>query len=279
MRKVRGNDVAMIFQEPMTSLNPVLTIGFQIAEALILHRGLSRKAAAEAETVRLLEKVRIPAAKSRFDEYPHRFSGGMRQRVMIAMALACKPEAADRRRADHRARRDDPGADPRADQDAAGGGGHVRPLHHPRHGRGRRNRRPHGGDVSRRGGRDRRDRRTSSQSRQHPYTRALLSAVPKLGSMEGKAAAALSRRRPQPARCRRPVETPIPSKGRSGPVLEVRNLTTRFDIRSGLLRPQGHQGRVHAVENVSFDLRRARRWRWSANPAAASRPPAARSCG
>ena len=91
MQDVRGNDIAMIFQEPMTSLNPVLTIGFQIAEALIHHRGLSR-AAAEAETIRLLEKVRIPAAKSRFHEYPHRFSGGMRQRVMIAMALACKPK-------------------------------------------------------------------------------------------------------------------------------------------------------------------------------------------
>ncbi|MGX1234044.1 ABC-type microcin C transport system duplicated ATPase subunit YejF [Bradyrhizobium japonicum] len=88
MTDVRGNDVAMIFQEPMTSLNPVLTIGFQIAEALIQHRGLSR-AAAEAETIRLLDRVRIPAAASRFHEHPHRFSGGMRQRVMIAMALAC----------------------------------------------------------------------------------------------------------------------------------------------------------------------------------------------
>jgi len=91
MRRVRGDSIAMIFQEPMTSLNPVLTIGFQIAEALIRHRGLSRSAA-EAEALRLLDKVRIPAARSRLHEYPHRFSGGMRQRVMIAMALACRPK-------------------------------------------------------------------------------------------------------------------------------------------------------------------------------------------
>src|ERR671913_1615090 len=84
MRRVRGDDIAMIFQEPMTSLNPVLTIGFQITEALILHRGLSR-AEAEAETVRLLDKVRIPNGVARLHDYPHRFSGGMRQRVMIAM--------------------------------------------------------------------------------------------------------------------------------------------------------------------------------------------------
>jgi len=91
MRKIRGNRISMIFQEPMTSLNPVLTIGFQIAEALIYHRGLDRRAA-EAETLRILERVRVPAARQRLHEYPHRFSGGMRQRVMIAMALACKPK-------------------------------------------------------------------------------------------------------------------------------------------------------------------------------------------
>ena len=91
MREVRGDALAMIFQEPMTCLNPVLTIGFQIAETLIYHRGLGRKAA-EREALRILERVQVPAARQRLAEYPHRFSGGMRQRVMIAMALACKPK-------------------------------------------------------------------------------------------------------------------------------------------------------------------------------------------
>jgi peptide/nickel transport system ATP-binding protein len=91
MRQVRGNDISMIFQEPMTSLNPVMTIGRQIAEALILHQGLSRGAAL-TRAVEMLDLVRIPEPAQRSREYPHQLSGGMRQRAMIAMALACNPK-------------------------------------------------------------------------------------------------------------------------------------------------------------------------------------------
>ena len=91
MRSVRGKDIAMNFQEPMTSLNPVLTIGHQIAETLTLHQGLGR-AAALAKSVDMLRLVHIPEAQRRIGEYPHQLSGGMRQRVMIAMALACNPK-------------------------------------------------------------------------------------------------------------------------------------------------------------------------------------------
>jgi peptide/nickel transport system ATP-binding protein len=91
MRDVRGNDISMIFQEPMTSLNPVLTIGYQIAETVTLHQGLDRKSAL-AKAVDMLRLVHIPEAERRIGQYPHQLSGGMRQRVMIAMALACNPK-------------------------------------------------------------------------------------------------------------------------------------------------------------------------------------------
>jgi len=91
MCAIRGRTVGMIFQEPMTSLNPVLRVGEQVAEPLRLHQGMSRRQA-RAAAVDLLEEVGIPAPESRYDDYPHQLSGGMRQRIMIAMALSCRPE-------------------------------------------------------------------------------------------------------------------------------------------------------------------------------------------
>ena len=251
MRDIRGNEIAMIFQEPMTSLNPVLTIGFQIAETLILHRGMSR-GEAEKEALRLLEKVRIPAARARLHDYPHRFSGGMRQRVMIAMALACKPRLLI---ADEPTTALDVTIQAqildliKTLQDEEGMS--VLFITHDM------------GVVA-----EIADRmvvmyqgeqveagRTEEVFTQPtmPYTKALLAAVPKLGSMIGK-------KRPMrfPVVDRAtgtsdtPVEVPDTVKPAQRPLLEVSGLTTRFDIRGGVFGAL--TGRVHAVENASFSL-------------------------
>ncbi|UJW74754.1 ABC transporter ATP-binding protein [Rhizobium sp. SL42] len=252
MRRVRGNEIAMIFQEPMTSLNPIFPIGKQIAEAITCHQNVSQSDA-RAEVLRLLDKVRIPNAKSRFDDYPHQFSGGMRQRVMIAMALASRPKLliAD---------------EPTTALDVTIQGQILDLLKILQdeedmavlfitHDMGvvaevsDRTIVMFRGEAVETGTTDAIFNRGT-----HPYTRALLSAVPKLGSMGG-------RQRPM----RFPVidiksgETLVPETEAAGvdeasrPILEVKNMTTRFDIRSGLLGRKS--GAVHAVENVSFDLR------------------------
>ncbi|MFR1260258.1 MAG: ATP-binding cassette domain-containing protein [Oscillospiraceae bacterium] len=126
MEEVRGKDVSMIFQDPMTALNPVFTVGEQIAESLELHEHLDKKAAME-RAKEMLELVGIPG--SRANEYPHQFSGGMKQRVVIAIALACN-KASDRRQTDHGAGRYDSGAGSRAYERTEG---KVRYLHDPHH--------------------------------------------------------------------------------------------------------------------------------------------------
>ena len=146
LRRFRGNEIAMIFQDPMTSMNPVYRVGDQIVEAIVTHEDVSKQTARN-RAVELLRQVGIPHPEERVDDYPHQFSGGMRQRAMIAMALANNPDDPHRRRADDGARRDDPGADHRADRPAQGRLQLVRDPHHARPRRRRGHRRRHRRDV------------------------------------------------------------------------------------------------------------------------------------
>ncbi len=256
LQRVRGADVAMIFQEPMTSLNPSFTAGNQIAEALQLHQGLDA-AAARAETLRMLERVRIPEARAILDRYPHQLSGGMRQRVMIAMALSCKPQLLI---ADEPTTALDVTIQAQILQ-------LIRQLQEEMdmgvifitHDMGvvaevaDRVLVMYRGDKVEEGGSDEVFARP-----QHAYTRALLSAVPRLGAMHGtdepapfpllKVEEAAHRAVPDAT----PVAAPSTVRRENGPVLKVRDLTTRFDIAGGILGRV--QKRVHAVEKVSFDL-------------------------
>jgi len=243
---LRGRDVAMIFQEPMTSLNPLMPVGRQIAEVLIRHSGL-RGADAHKQAVQLLERVRIPSAKTRVNDYPHHFSGGMRQRVMIAMALACRPKLLIA---------DEPTTaldvtvqaeiiqllrDLQAEEEMA--------IFFITHDMGvvaeiadtvcvlQEGRKVELGDAL-----------SVFAHPQHAYTRKLLSAVPRLGSLghvDGPVPFDESDTR------RPPSDDPGASEG--APLLEVNNLVKRYPVGKGILgRPSGY---VHAIENVSFTLR------------------------
>ena len=258
MRTIRGGEISMIFQEPMTSLNPVFSVGTQVAEAVMLHQGLSH-AEAEAEALRMLELVRIPEAKQILKRYPHQLSGGMRQRVMIAMALSCKPSLLI---ADEpttaldvtiqaqilqliRQLQEEMGMavifithDMGVVAEVAD---RVLVMYH--------------GEAVEEG--------TCEQifhNPRHPYTQSLLAAVPRLD--EPAPFPLLRITDPEAEQLgtadmdETPVDMPepvasVPSVS-DGPVLSVDNLITRFDVETGFWGKV--KRRVHAVEQVSFNL-------------------------
>ncbi len=251
LRGVRGSDIAMIFQEPMTSLNPVFTAGEQISESIRLHQGKDH-AAAQAEALRMLELVRIPEARQTLQRYPHQLSGGMRQRVMIAMALSCRPALLI---ADEPTTALDVTIQAQILQ-------LIRTLQEEMrmgvmfitHDMGvvaevadrvlvmYRGEKVEEGETG-----------AIFAAPRHRYTQALLSAVPKLGAMRGEDFPAKFPLLRMDADTRgAPPEPQATVRTDAGPVLRVHELVTRFPVRSGLFGRVARQ--VHAVEQVSFDL-------------------------
>nr|WP_217359858.1 ABC transporter ATP-binding protein [Ruegeria arenilitoris] len=246
MKQIRGNEIGMIFQEPMTALNPVFTVGRQLTEGLRIHKDMS-KSQAEARALELLKQVRIPEPERRLKQYPHELSGGMRQRVVIAMAMACEPRLliadepttaldvtiqAEILALMDRLKRETGTAVMFITHDmavVAQMADRVVVMY--------RGNKVEEGTVT-----------EIFENPQHDYTKALLAAVPKLGEMRGKSA-------PEPMKLLG-VEgqkiAPIP--GTEEVLLSVRNLTTRFPVKGGILRRT--ISNVHAVEDVSFTLNR-----------------------
>jgi peptide/nickel transport system ATP-binding protein/glutathione transport system ATP-binding protein len=248
MRDIRGGEIGMVFQEPMTSLNPVFTIGRQLSDGLMLHRGLSEDAA-RARALELLREVRIPEPERRLAQYPHELSGGMRQRVVIAMAMACRPRLliadepttaldvtiqAEILALIDRLKRETGMAVLFITHDmavVAQMADRVVVMY--------RGRIVESGPVT-----------EIFESPKADYTRTLLAAVPRLGAMKGKAAP--ERLSGLGATPRAEHAAPPPPAG-AGPLLSVQNLVTRFPVKGGILRRTVAE--VHAVENVSFDIR------------------------
>ncbi|MCV2893978.1 ABC transporter ATP-binding protein [Lentibacter sp. XHP0401] len=248
MRTIRGNEIGMIFQEPMTALNPVFTVGRQLTEGVRMHKGLS-KAQAEARALDLLKQVRIPEPERRLKQYPHELSGGMRQRVVIAMALACEPRLliadepttaldvtiqAEILALMDRLKRETGTAVMFITHDMA-----VVAQMADRVVVMFRGNKVEEGTVE-----------EIFENPQHNYTKALLAAVPKLGEMRGK-------HYPEPMKLLgRKDQNLDPIVGSEEVLLEVKNLTTRFPVKGGFFRRT--VANVHAVEDISFTINKGR---------------------